>query len=386
MSGCRSPRRSGRQLDDFRRRVWTIKTIEAACTSAFGMVAAFLAMFALDRVWDTPNWPRAGLFGLAALACAIVPFALHRWVWRNRRPDQLARLLARKHPRIGDQLLGVIELAHDDSEQARSRQLVEAAIEQVALDSEKRDFSDAVPTPRHRLWMGLLAIPSAVAVGLFAAYPAAASNAFSRLFAPWKDTPRYTFAALEPLPARMVVAHGEPFHFSVTLAQGSESHPFQAEVTIGDRPPVVAPLRDGKYEFELPSQVATARLKVRVGDASRVVEVEPMLRPELTSVVAKVTLPDYLGRSGSQEKDVRGGSITLVKGTAPGSPRPRAASWPPRGSMASRSRRRARRHRAPRSSSKAPASCNSAGSTVSAWPARSRSRSRSWAATTRLPA
>ena len=40
-----------------------------------------------------------------------------------------------------------------------------------------------------------------------------------------------------------------------------------------------------------------------------------MLRPELTSIVAEVTLPDYLGRPGSERKDVRGGTITLVKGT-----------------------------------------------------------------------
>src|SRR5436305_12806272 len=197
-----------RQLDDFRRRVWTIKILEAVCASAFGVVAAVLAMFALDRVWETPGWPRAGLFALVALAGAVLPLALYRWVWRNRRPEQLARLLARKHPRIGDQLLGAIELAHDDSEQARSRTLVEAAIEQVAHDSAKRDFGDAVPIPRHRLWAGLLAVPAAVAFGLFAAFPDASWNAWSRLIAPWKDTPRYTFAALEPVPPRIVVAHG----------------------------------------------------------------------------------------------------------------------------------------------------------------------------------
>ena len=214
-----------RQLDEFRGRVWTIKTIEASASAGFGVVAAFLAMFALDRVWDTPGWPRSALFGLAALACATVPLALHRWVWRQRRPEQLARLLARKHPRIGDQLLGVIELAHDDSEQARSRRLVEAAIEQVAHDSEKRDFRDAVPNPRHRLWLGLLAVPATVAVGMFVTYPAAASNAWARLVAPWKDTPRYTFAALEPLPSRMVVAHGEPFRLDVKLDLGTPPTP-----------------------------------------------------------------------------------------------------------------------------------------------------------------
>ena len=304
-----------RQLADFRRRVWTVKTIEAGCSAAFGIVVAFLAMFALDRFWDTPGWPRFLLFGIAALACALVPVALHRWVWRQRRPDQLARLLARKHPRIGDQLLGVIELAHDDSEQARSRQLVGAAIDQVAHDARNRDFLDAVPTPRHRRWIALLAVPSAVAAGLVLFCPDAASNAWARLTAPWKSTPRYTFAALDAVPDRLVVPHGEPFSFGVKLAGSSVSHPFQAEARVGDRSPVVAPLVDGSYTFELPAQVGNGRLEVRVGDASRVVEIEPMLRPELNSVVTGVTLPDYLGRPGTKGQDVRGGTITLVKGS-----------------------------------------------------------------------
>jgi len=304
-----------RQLGDFRRRVWTIKTIEAVASAAFGIVAAFLALFALDRFWDTPALPRLGLFGLAAMGCAVVPQALYRWVWRQRRPEQLARLLARKHPRIGDQLLGVIELARDDSEQARSRRLVEAAIAQVAHDSQDRDFRDAVPTPRHKLWLGMLAGPSAVALCLFFFCPDAASNAWSRLVRPWTNTPRYTFAVIEPMPDRLVVAHGERFDFRVQLARSTVSHPFEAQVRVGGRSPVVAPLVDNAYAFELPPQVAKTRLEVRVGDASRVVEVEPMLRPELNSVVVGVTLPEYLARPGSQQKDARSGAISLLKGS-----------------------------------------------------------------------
>src|ERR1700761_8773849 len=88
------------QLLEFRRRVWSIKTAEAVSASAFGVVMAFLLMFAVDRVWDTPGWVRTTLFIAAAIGLATVPFALHRWVWRNRRLEQLARLLARKHPRV----------------------------------------------------------------------------------------------------------------------------------------------------------------------------------------------------------------------------------------------------------------------------------------------
>src|SRR5664279_4058307 len=109
------------QLHGFRRRVWSIKLIEAVCGAVFGVVVAFLALFALDRVWETPGTVRIGLFVVAVLGCAIVPVAIHRWIWRNRHLEQLARLLGRTHPHVGDQLLGIIELAKSDTEQARSR-------------------------------------------------------------------------------------------------------------------------------------------------------------------------------------------------------------------------------------------------------------------------
>src|ERR1041385_1738027 len=111
------------QLLAFRRRVWTVKLIEAACGALLGVLIAFLATFALDRVIDTPAAARLALFAAAMLACAMVPISLYRWVWRRRRLDQLARLLSRKHPSVGDQLLGVIELVQSESEQARSLEL-----------------------------------------------------------------------------------------------------------------------------------------------------------------------------------------------------------------------------------------------------------------------
>src|SRR5438552_17959889 len=91
------------QLRDFHHRVCSIKMVEAACGAVFGVVVAFLAMFALDRVWDSPGWVRLCLFGLALSGCASVPFALPRWIWRNRHLEQLARLLARQPPHVGGQ-------------------------------------------------------------------------------------------------------------------------------------------------------------------------------------------------------------------------------------------------------------------------------------------
>ncbi len=305
------------QLLDFRRRVWTIKLVEAVCGAVIGILIAFLATFVLDRVFDTPWEVRLGIFVAAMVGCGLIPLALHRWIWRQRKLEQLARLLSRKHPSVGDQLLGIIELIHSESEQARSLALCEAAVKQVAEVATKRDFSDSVPNPKHRSRGILAGVALTIAVLLLAIFPAAATNAWARFLMPWGNTPRYTFTKIEQLNNHQVVAHGEPFTVGITLAKDTVWRPDRAEAQLGGQHPVVSRLREGgRYEFELPGQIDDGWLSVRIGDLSQRVRVQPMLRPELASIGADVALPEYLGRDKPQHKDVRGGTISLVKGSS----------------------------------------------------------------------
>jgi hypothetical protein len=303
------------QLYEFRRRVWAIKMVEAVAAAAFSLLVGYLILFCLDRIWDTPGWLRGVLFIAALIGCVKLPAALYRWVWRQRRLEQLARLLARKHPSVGDQLLGIIELAHNEFEQARSPALCEAAIRDVASVAQKRDFRDAVPNPRHRMWGYLVSVPLAIALALIAFVPAAASNTWSRFLAPWNDTPRYTFTMLKTLPDRLVVAHGEPFSIAAVLEGQTVWRPRQGFAQLDQQRPIVAKLSDGHYAFELPSQIDPGWLHVRIGDFRARIHVEPTLRPELTAVSAAVKLPAYLSRSEPLKKDVRGGSVSLVQGS-----------------------------------------------------------------------
>nr|MDQ3333413.1 hypothetical protein [Planctomycetota bacterium] len=300
---------------DFRRRLRFVKLTEAGCEVIAGVLGGYLLTYLLDRLFDTPAAVRWGIFAAAVLACGLVPAALHRWVWRRRRLDQLARLLARKHPSVGDQLLGIIELSQNESEQARSPVLVEAAIRQVAETAERRDFDDAVPKPRHKQRLATAIALGAVAAALLALTTPAATNAGARFLAPWAGTPRYTFAAVEPMPVTMIVPHGEPFAVSVRLAGDSAWKPRRAEIHLSGQNPITAPLLDGRYRFELPAQIGRTAFELKVGDYSGGTAVEPMLRPELSGLTATVELPGYLGRPVAVKKDVRGGAVTAVHGS-----------------------------------------------------------------------
>src|SRR6478735_6051077 len=158
-------------------------------------------------------------------------------------------------PGIGDQLLGIIELAENRREQSRSRALCQAAIEQVSDDAQHRDFRAATPDSRLRSALTCAVTLIFIVALLAQLVPAAAGNALARLSRPWGDTPRYTFAALDPLPAKLVVAHGEPFHLAAKLATDSAWTPATATATLANQQPVTANLSDGAYAFDFPTQI-----------------------------------------------------------------------------------------------------------------------------------
>jgi hypothetical protein len=289
--------------------------VEAAGVAVAGLMAAYLCVFALDRVWDTPSWVRAAV-GLAALAgCAIVPFYLHRWVWRRRRLEQLARLLSHKLPRVGDQLLGVIELAHSDAEQSRSRTLCQAAIEQVAADAHRRDLRAAAPTTHQRAWSVTAGAVMAIALALAAFFPAAAGNAWARFLSPWKNIPRFTFAGVEPLPGEVVVAHGEPFTLAAHLRVDSFWRPAEARLELGQQQPMAANLEGDAYQFAGPPLIEPMTARLTIGDWHETIRIVPKLRPELTALEADIQLPEYLGLPEPFSRDIRGGGLSLVKGS-----------------------------------------------------------------------
>jgi len=302
------------QLDDFRRRVWQIKLTEAAAVAIFAVLTAFLCVFALDRLWDTPRPLRTVVFLAMWGACMIIPWYVHRWIWSQRRPDQLARLLGKKLL-LGDHLLGIIELVRSESEQKRSQQLCEAAIVQVAEEAQSKNFRDAEPETRHRMWSVLAGLAAVVVFCLTIFAPAASSNAWARLLTPWTDTPRYTFVDVQDLPKELIIAHGEPHSLRIALADETVWRPAEGEAWVGRQQPLTAKLSDdGAYVFELPPQIEDGSLRLQIGDFRHDMQVRPTLRPELTSMVADITLPEYLERSEHLTRDVRGGSISIVKG------------------------------------------------------------------------
>ncbi|MBT5017726.1 MAG: hypothetical protein HON04_03175, partial [Planctomicrobium sp.] len=206
------PKMTRQRLEEYRSRVRFVKIAEGVLAGLFGLAASYLVVFTLDRFIDTPAVLRAAILIGGSLGMGLfLPLKCHRWIWGTRRMEQVAGLVRHKFPRLGDQLLGVVELAMNEKASTDSSTLTQAAISQVDEVIKDRDLTDAVPDPKHGLWLKLAAVPLALMLLCLAIVPAAGSNALSRWLTPWRNVDRYTFAQIDQLPEEIIVPHGEEF-------------------------------------------------------------------------------------------------------------------------------------------------------------------------------
>ena len=140
------------QLRKFRAKVWRIKVLEALLAGLFGLLFSYILVFALDRFFPTPGILR--LFILLAgisLFAVFAPLWINRWVFKHRRENQLAQLIAKQYPRLGDRLLGAVEL-QSQNESSISPRLRDAAMAEVAKEINTRDLENALPRSWRKRW------------------------------------------------------------------------------------------------------------------------------------------------------------------------------------------------------------------------------------------
>jgi hypothetical protein len=304
------------KLADFRRRVWVVKVLEGILAGLVGLLGSWLVLFVLDRLIETPPWMRWTLMlgGSAVLGLGL-PLKWHRWVWRQRQLEDAARLLKRTFPRLGDQLLGIVELSrHEDA--SRSERLVQAAMAQAAEAVKDKDFTHAVPEARHARWAWALAGAALLTLAAALGVPEAAWNAAQRWAMPWKNIERFTFACIEALPEKLVVPLAEPVKLTVKLNKNTRWSPQAAKASIEGQPTIQSTLKDGAYVLALPPQKDDATLKLSLGDVREEIAVLPRARPELTTLAIRTKLPAYLKYQTQPVIEVRGGSVSVLKGAS----------------------------------------------------------------------
>jgi hypothetical protein len=318
MNKLELPEQTKAKLLEYRRRVWTVKVIEGVCAALFGLLLSYLLVLVLDRFFDTSAWLRGAILIAGSLGLAVwFPWVCHRWVWRSRRLERVARMLKITHPRLGDYLLGIVELVQTPDLHGTSESLCRAALAQADRETRDKNLRDAVPFPKHRQWLWTASVPLGLMVVALLIVPAASWNAMQRWLLPWKTIDRYTFTTLEPLPTHLVVPMAEPIEFTAALASDSRWKPDRGSIWLGQHQ-VLAEATSGQFQFRLPPITANGEAYVRIGDVRQSIELDPQPRPELSELVATIELPTYLQRAEPIQRQIRGGGLTTVSGSRVG--------------------------------------------------------------------
>lgn len=305
-----------RQLHSFRRRLRTIKMLEAACLAGIAVILSYVLLYLSDRLWETPSAVGWILFFTAVAGVAFfIPWWSFRWVWQRRTEAQLARLISRTDAALGDRLLGVIELdSEKHTSHYSSEKLKEAAMEQVAREVSARDLTVNIPRPSHKKLFILLAILAFCTAGVCLVTPEAAGNALERWLRPFNPPERYTFTQLDPTPDSLVIPLGESYLYELKLAEATKSRPETGEYFFHNRVRQQAPLTDGAYKIHIPPMQQADKLEFSAGDVVRRLKIIPKARPSLLGATATVAYPSYMARPEGHEA-MRAGVISSPEGS-----------------------------------------------------------------------
>lgn len=311
------PAALNRQFDLLERRLWRMDALVAVTGAIGSLLLSYTLQFASDRLWDTPQWLRF-LFAI----CGWGGFAVFTWrygsswIWGRRSIRALAVIVQKRYRRLGDRLLGIVELADSDARPSNfSPELCRAAIEQVAGEASSFDFQQAAGERQPRRYLfGFLGLAAVVAI-LAAAAPEAGWNALVRWFYPAANIDRYTFVSIDALPDHLVVPQGEAFDIAIGLARNSYWRPQSARSHFEGLPAMVAPVEGGVATFHFPGQTQPRVLWLSIGDVSRSIRIEPNVRPDLRQIRAGLDLPAYL-RYPPQQQTIEGGSLAFLPGTS----------------------------------------------------------------------
>lgn len=308
-----------RQLETWRTTLWRRRIAEWACLVTAAAAVYFLAVWLLDRLWDTPARGRLTAWSfLAGVSVLSGGWFARRWWFRFRDRFRIGHFLRRWDRRVGDQVLAALELTHPNANaetERDSRKLREAAVAQLAEKLRETPLEPAIdhrPLQRASTSAAGLVLLSGL---LLLLAPHAGLSSARRAFQPWLAVDRYTFTQLAPLPPSLVVPHGEPTALAVSLdpqARWKTKHATARLPRSGIR--LRTPLdSDGHYTFELPGLLENQALEIRAGDARHRMEIHPKHRPGLESLGAAITLPAYL-KSPDQTVEVEGGLLETVFG------------------------------------------------------------------------
>lgn len=304
------------KLQQYRQAVIRRAIAKVISLAAATVVLTLLILVTLDRTTDVPSAIRS-LFWLACGTVLVggIVFVL-RSIASHRSAAAIAKEITQYDALFGDHLLGAIELADSAMEQKRSMRLCQAALQQVADETAKRNLLNLLPPQPMTTSRRITSLSAILMIALAAFLPQVTWNSIRRIVNPFAAIERLTLVQLDHIAETHVVPRGEATTWAVESDPNSRWQPQQADLEINGLGTLSGNLVDGLYTFQIPPLTQASDAVLQIGDADRVVQLQPVERPQLASVSATVFLPDYLQvQQQARQVEPTGNVFSVLEGS-----------------------------------------------------------------------
>ncbi len=317
MQNLKLPESLNSQLREFQKKLRAVESATALLAVFCIAAVSFLALYISDRVWDTPAALRLAFF-LAGFSPYIIfiYYTVHH-IFRERRDfKNLSILVQKHHQKLGDSLLGVIELSENkDLSQNTSEELCSAAISNIAEKAESMDFCEAINRKTLKRFLACSLAAMIILMDLFIFTRPSFNSSFLRWLMPLSNVERFTYVKITGIPQKMTVPHGEEFEIECRLDDSSVFKPSNVKFKAGLELSKKAPFVKGAVKLKISGQTKPVDLKIWSGDFRKTVKITPVHRPVLLNLEAAVKLPDYTGRNEIRTK-ISGKSFAILEGSS----------------------------------------------------------------------
>jgi hypothetical protein len=303
------------QLRAFQKKLRAVESATAVLAVFCIAVISFTGLYISDRIWDSPAILRFSLFLVGFAPFIIFIYYTVHHVFKERRDFKDLSILVQKHHRkLGDSLLGVIELAENkDLSENVSRELCSAAISSIAEKAEAIDFCEAINRKMLKKFLACSLLLIIILLDLFMFTRPAFSNSLSRWVMPFSKIERFTYVKITDLPQKITVPHGEDFEIGCRLDEASAYKPSHLKFRVGQELTKKVAFSSGTAKLKISGQAKQVDLKIWAGDFRKTVKITPVHRPVLINLEAAVKLPDYTCRNEIRTK-ISGKSFSILEG------------------------------------------------------------------------
>jgi hypothetical protein len=181
------------RLDAFIRKYYANKLLRGAIIFLASAIAFYLIISLGEYFFYFPSWLRYGLLGVFAVlgvgslaAWVINPLLKMSRLGNVISHHQAAQIIGDHFPNVKDKLLNILQLSNQ-SEYAKSKELILASIEQKTQELSPIPFTNAVNLSANKRFLPYLLIPLFIVIFILFAAPSIFKDSAKRLFQPEKS-------------------------------------------------------------------------------------------------------------------------------------------------------------------------------------------------------